>query len=37
MIENKLKLLSNPTLIQEKLDMVIEAFVEFYGEEKRAR
>lgn len=36
MIENKLKLLSNPTLIQEKLDMVIEAFVEFYGEEKRA-
>ena len=36
MIENKFKLLSHPSMIQEKLDMIIEAFVEFYGEEKRA-
>lgn len=36
MIEDKFKLLSSPLVIQPKLDSIIEAFVEFYGEDKRA-
>ena len=36
MIEDKLKLLSGPLMFQDKLDILIESFVEYYGEEKRS-
>ena len=35
MIEDKLKLLESPLIFNDKLDVAIEAFVEFYGEDKR--
>ena len=36
MIEDKFKLLGSPLLFNDKLDIVIDAFVEFYGEDKRS-
>lgn len=35
MIEDSFKLAASPTIIQDKLDDIIESFVEFYGEDKR--